>query len=127
MLAQITEWIVMTFGADVHITQRTNPTDFGDPQTFTFMQTWAINQNQVFGVLDQISQQLLDELPWNLPQMFKASRGWILLAQIDFYTHIHGSKMINDFRDFILAVLVRHFGSFDYHESLRPSWILGLN
>ena len=63
--------------ADIHGPQRMNPTDLGDRLTFSppagksFHLFWEISTMRlIFMVLSEMSQQLLDELSWNLLQTF---------------------------------------------------------
>ncbi len=51
-------WIVIKFCTDVHGSQRMNPTDFGDPLTFSL----APPAGQSFHLSCEISQYLLDGL-----------------------------------------------------------------
>lgn len=63
----------MTFCADSHSHRIMNPNGF-EPVNNT-VKLWGF----IFGFgLSEISQHLLDRFPWNLLQIFKVHRGWIL-------------------------------------------------
>ena len=62
----------------IHVSQRMNHNDFGDPLSFT------ATSRLVFFFFSEIYWLLLDELTWNLVQTFVFPSGWIVISLMDF-------------------------------------------